>query len=143
AVEPLCLRDVVRREPGEGVAVIEHGIPPYCASDQATCYCASYYAFASVVSNTQRSCMALTESHSLTAGLLTTMVWPSGVGRHERATGSGSPLRNAPAELTSFVGRRNELAAVKRLLGAGRLVTLAGPGGVGKTRLAVRAAISV
>src|SRR5215472_10795049 len=47
---------------------------------------------------------------------------------------------NLPAELTSFVGRRGELAEVRRLLAGSRLVTLAGPGGVGKTRLALRAA---
>lgn len=42
--------------------------------------------------------------------------------------------------LTSFVGRRRELAEITRLLGESRLVTLTGVGGVGKTRLAVRAA---
>jgi hypothetical protein len=47
---------------------------------------------------------------------------------------------NLPAELTSFVGRRGELAEVRRLLAGSRLVTLTGVGGVGKTRLAVRAA---
>ena len=47
---------------------------------------------------------------------------------------------NLPAELTSFVGRRAELAEVKRLLAGSRLVTLTGIGGVGKTRLALRAA---
>src|SRR6516164_10231321 len=47
---------------------------------------------------------------------------------------------NLPAELTSFVGRRDELAAVKRLLAYSRLVTLTGVGGAGKTRLALRAA---
>jgi non-specific serine/threonine protein kinase len=47
---------------------------------------------------------------------------------------------NLPAELTSFVGRRSELAEVKRLLAGSRLVTLTGIGGVGKTRLALRAA---
>ena len=47
---------------------------------------------------------------------------------------------NLPAELTSFVGRRHELAEVKRLLADSRLVTLTGIGGVGKTRLALRAA---
>src|SRR4051812_46656761 len=50
---------------------------------------------------------------------------------------------NLPTELTSFVGRRRELAEVKRLLAVGHLVTLAGMGGVGKTRLAVRAARTV
>jgi len=47
---------------------------------------------------------------------------------------------NLPAELTSFVGRRGELAEVKRLLAESRLLTLTGVGGVGKTRLALRAA---
>ena len=47
---------------------------------------------------------------------------------------------NLPAELTSFVGRRQELAEAKRLLSAARMVTLTGAGGVGKTRLDVRRA---
>jgi len=47
---------------------------------------------------------------------------------------------NVPVELTSFVGRARELAEVKRLLAAARVVTLAGPGGIGKSRLALRAA---
>jgi non-specific serine/threonine protein kinase len=42
--------------------------------------------------------------------------------------------------LTSFVDRRTELAQVKNLLSAARLVSLSGTGGVGKTRLALRAA---
>src|SRR6185436_7405616 len=45
-----------------------------------------------------------------------------------------------PAEVTSFVGRRREVAEVKRLLSGARMVTLTGVGGVGKTRLAVRVA---
>ncbi|MGW6056760.1 AfsR/SARP family transcriptional regulator [Streptomyces sp. NPDC055189] len=49
-------------------------------------------------------------------------------------------LGNLPTELTSFVGRQRELAKVRRLLLTGRLVTLAGVGGVGKTRLGLRAA---
>jgi DNA-binding SARP family transcriptional activator len=44
---------------------------------------------------------------------------------------------NLPVRLTSFVGRERELAAVGRLVGEARLVTLAGAGGAGKTRLAV------
>ena len=44
------------------------------------------------------------------------------------------------AEFTRFIGRRRELAEVKRLLSGSRLVTLTGIGGVGKTRLSLRAA---
>ena len=47
---------------------------------------------------------------------------------------------NLPAEVTSFVGRRRELADVKRALSKSRLVTLTGVGGVGKTRVAERLA---
>jgi predicted ATPase len=45
-----------------------------------------------------------------------------------------------PAQLTSFVGREADLARIRALLGTSRLVTLTGPGGAGKTRLAVEAA---
>lgn len=45
-----------------------------------------------------------------------------------------------PAEPTSFVGRRRLLAEVKAAMSNTRLLTLVGPGGVGKTRLALRAA---
>jgi predicted ATPase/DNA-binding CsgD family transcriptional regulator len=47
---------------------------------------------------------------------------------------------NLPADLTSFIGRRRELADVKQALTSSRLVTLIGVGGVGKTRLAQRVA---
>ena len=45
-------------------------------------------------------------------------------------------------ELTEFVGRRSELTQVREALGAARLVTLTGPGGIGETRLAIEAASS-
>ncbi len=48
-----------------------------------------------------------------------------------------------PAETTSFIGREADLAAVGKLLAAGRLVTLTGPGGSGKTRLARQAGAAV
>ncbi|OLB95252.1 MAG: LuxR family transcriptional regulator [Actinobacteria bacterium 13_2_20CM_2_66_6] len=49
-------------------------------------------------------------------------------------------LGNLPAEATSFIGRRHELAELRKKLAAVRMVSLVGPGGVGKTRLAIRAA---
>lgn len=45
-----------------------------------------------------------------------------------------------PSQLTTFVGREKELKRVRALLGERRLVTLTGPGGAGKTRLAIEAA---
>jgi predicted ATPase/class 3 adenylate cyclase len=51
-----------------------------------------------------------------------------------------APLNNLPIQLTSFVGRQSELTEIQRLLGSTRLLTLTGPGGVGKTRLALEAA---
>jgi predicted ATPase/DNA-binding CsgD family transcriptional regulator len=50
---------------------------------------------------------------------------------------------NLPAEVTSFVDRRREIAEAKRLLATSRLLTLTGVGGVGKTRLALRVAAGV
>src|SRR5438045_1563044 len=47
---------------------------------------------------------------------------------------------NLPAESTSFIGRRREIAELRKKLLTARLVSLVGPGGVGKTRLAIRAA---
>ncbi|MCG8927579.1 BTAD domain-containing putative transcriptional regulator [Lentzea sp. CC55] len=51
-----------------------------------------------------------------------------------------APHRGVPAQLTSFVGRDDDLRRVARSLRESRLVTLTGPGGTGKTRLAVEVA---
>jgi predicted ATPase/class 3 adenylate cyclase len=53
---------------------------------------------------------------------------------------SESRPNNLPAELTAFVGRDEEQAEVARLLETARLVTITGPGGIGKTRLALTVA---
>lgn len=60
--------------------------------------------------------------------------------RESASVGSHRTLSNLPMELTSFVGRRTELAELKTLFTTSPLVTVAGIGGVGKTRLALRAA---
>jgi predicted ATPase/class 3 adenylate cyclase len=73
------------------------------------------------------------------------------LGRPERLfqLGSGAfpPIRslspsNLPAPTTAFLGRQAELERLKQILASGsaRVVTLTGPGGIGKTRLAVQAA---
>ena len=49
-------------------------------------------------------------------------------------------LNNLPAQVSSFIGRDAVLAEVRRLIGAFRLITLIGPGGVGKTRTGLQVA---
>jgi non-specific serine/threonine protein kinase len=47
---------------------------------------------------------------------------------------------NLPTDLTSFVGRDKDLRDVRQLISRSRLVSVIGPGGVGKSRLALRVA---
>lgn len=47
---------------------------------------------------------------------------------------------NLPLALTSFVGRQRQMAEVERVIADHRLLTLTGPGGSGKTRLALAVA---
>jgi predicted ATPase/DNA-binding CsgD family transcriptional regulator len=56
---------------------------------------------------------------------------------------AGRRRRQLPVEVSAFVGRAGELDALAGLLRGGRHVTVTGPGGVGKTRLALRAAADV
>ncbi|HVE27167.1 MAG TPA: AAA family ATPase, partial [Sporichthya sp.] len=61
-----------------------------------------------------------------------------------RIEGTRAPApRGLPSGLTTFVGREPEVTDVCAALRSGRLVTLTGPGGVGKTRVAARAASDV
>src|SRR5438445_12847650 len=69
---------------------------------------------------------------------------------HPHTPPAAAPLRslgilphNLPVQLTSFVGRDREMREVRRLLGTTRLLTLTGPGGSGKTRLALQVAADV
>src|ERR1051326_4025703 len=59
-------------------------------------------------------------------------------------TGIEMPLlvvrAHPPAQTTLFIGRHREMAEVMRLLGASRVLTLTGTGGIGKTRLALEGA---
>ncbi len=55
-------------------------------------------------------------------------------------TGNGSASHNLPHPITSFIGRKLEVAAVIEELPRHRLMTLMGPGGIGKTRLAIEVA---
>src|SRR5690349_15227210 len=66
----------------------------------------------------------------------------TGVGVSEAATAAGG-VHGFPADLTSFVGRAGPLREVAVLLEEHRLVTVTGPGGVGKTRLAGQVARAV
>jgi predicted ATPase/class 3 adenylate cyclase len=60
-----------------------------------------------------------------------------------RSLGNPALANNLPAQLSPFVGRDREVAEVRSLVGSSRLVTLTGPGGAGKTRLALQAAANL
>ncbi|MFY9927821.1 MAG: adenylate/guanylate cyclase domain-containing protein [Streptosporangiaceae bacterium] len=57
-----------------------------------------------------------------------------------RSLGNPALPNNLPAQLSAFIGRAREVAEVRALVGSSRLVTLAGAGGAGKTRLALQVA---
>src|SRR5579862_435296 len=65
--------------------------------------------------------------------------------RQKSSAGSSLPARfpNLPTQLTTFIGRQQESAEIKRLLGTTRLLTLTGSGGCGKTRLALQVVAEV
>lgn len=63
--------------------------------------------------------------------------------RRELARAATPATTNLPSAATSFVGRVEELDATDRVLAKHRVVTLTGPGGVGKTRLALEVAARV
>lgn len=60
-----------------------------------------------------------------------------------RAAVLSKPLTNLPTQTTSFVGREREIARARQLLSGARLVTMTGPGGIGKTRLALEVAAAL
>jgi predicted ATPase/DNA-binding SARP family transcriptional activator len=64
-------------------------------------------------------------------------------GLRRDAEAAGDARRSVPAETTSLVGRERDLALATRLFESSRILTLFGPGGVGKTRLAQRLATTL
>jgi predicted ATPase/DNA-binding SARP family transcriptional activator len=64
-----------------------------------------------------------------------------GEAKRVRQPASVAPqLHNLPTQVTSFIGREAQLDALRQALGSARLITLTGPGGCGKTRLALELA---
>ena len=64
-----------------------------------------------------------------------------GAARHPYSAGAGDrSMNNLPQQLTRFVGRKREMADIRDLWTHTRVVTLTGPGGIGKTRLALQIA---
>jgi len=63
--------------------------------------------------------------------------------RKENLAPESQTLHNLPPQFTSFIGREREIADIKQLLSAARLVTITGTGGCGKTRLALKVAVEL
>lgn len=75
--------------------------------------------------------------HQAALGTITSLIFDE---LSDTSTIASSRLHNLPAQITSFVGREDELARIDALLRRTRLLTLTGAGGCGKTRLALEAA---
>ncbi len=83
------------------------------------------------------------QTKSLYADLKTGKQVPVSAIPVQRSNPKATGISNVPVPLTSFIGREQEVRQVVSLLGHGRLITLMGPGGVGKTRLAMETARSL
>ena len=66
-----------------------------------------------------------------------------GAAADERPLRTRAAATNLPDALTTFVGREHEVRDLADLVRDGRLVTVTGPGGAGKTRLAIAAAATL
>lgn len=73
-------------------------------------------------------------------GRLLDVIEGSPVRQEEPVAAGGPDVSSLPTFLSRFIGRSIELAALRALIPKHRLLTITGPGGVGKTRLAVQAA---
>lgn len=89
------------------------------------------------------------ETTALYEAILRGQTLPGAGARPVEVERAWAPPHNLPAQLTSFIGREAEMAALNELLGPAdgrpscRLFTLTGPGGSGKTRLAIETAAQV
>jgi predicted ATPase/DNA-binding SARP family transcriptional activator/DNA-binding CsgD family transcriptional regulator len=111
----------------------------YAISDRQGDALAQYERLSEVLSR-QLDAEPVPETRQLREDIAAGRGWPDRptVSTLEETSGVGT--HNLPASLTSFVGRERELLEVKRVLAMTRLLTLTGPGGSGKTRLALEAA---
>ncbi|MCP4359149.1 MAG: hypothetical protein GY796_14130 [Chloroflexi bacterium] len=82
-----------------------------------------------------------TETETLVAAIRTDSL-SAGVREPKTTEDTAAPPHNLPTQATLFIGRQAELTALDAFLSDGntRLVTITGPGGIGKTRLALAAA---
>lgn len=133
-----CLRRVLSVEPGhEGAAATLMGVLTESGRrDEAL---RVYQALATVLQE-ELDVTPGAEVTALRARLVAPVVVPLAVRLPADPT-AAARLSNIPVALTSFVGREWEVSEVTGALGHARLVTLTGPGGCGKTRLALEVAV--
>ena len=127
----------------------EHGIPEDVSAVIARAMSREPGARPATAADFGEQLRGLQRNHEFPVDEMALHTTPGGADNHAQPVSgrAGSPPRSAtaalPLELTSFVGRRHELTQTKNLLTGSRLVTLAGIGGVGKTRLAIRVATAM
>ncbi|MFD7859113.1 BTAD domain-containing putative transcriptional regulator [Streptomyces microflavus] len=137
---------VLRQEPGLSTGAWAYGAPaggtegsanPVSARESAPAAQGRASAARDTASAARDSASAAQESASAAQGRASAA---RDTASAAHTTGSPTSHSNLPVPLTPLVGRRQALADLSQLLSGARLVTLTGPGGVGKTRLAVAAA---
>jgi predicted ATPase/DNA-binding CsgD family transcriptional regulator len=145
--EPLSLREIeILRLISEGLSNREIAEQLVLSVDTIKWYNKQIFSKLGVSSRTQAASF-LRQNSSLVSS-------PSSTGESEIGLRHKLPEHNLPLPLNSFLGREDEIALIKSLLGDtpgpeakrgenARLVTLTGPGGVGKTRLAVQTALGL
>lgn len=127
--EPLTEREIeILRLTADGLTNAEISAHLYLSLNTVKWYCKRIYEKLGAENRTQAI------KHAQTLGILASNTHPIPLSR---------PHYHLPTPLTTLIGRRNEINQVKQLLRQNRLLTLTGPGGIGKTRLALQVAEEV
>jgi predicted ATPase/DNA-binding winged helix-turn-helix (wHTH) protein len=132
----LVTKDEIMAEVWPGVIVEENNLQVHISAlRKALGSAEDAKSFLLTVSGRGYRFVAPVETESADAGPSATQAPASG----KAAPAAGRRVTNLPQQLTSFIGRQQEIAQLGERLQCRRLVTLTGSGGIGKTRVAIEA----